>query len=185
MTAVGPVGVGPADGAAHAGGSFPPGAAPAPSPAATGEGVTPETGCVHMRLTEVTVSAVPEGNVNHALFSVKVSWRGGETYAVERHRECLGADGEWDYEPLPSGRTDEWIATHRFGYDEALRLAHEACQHITVNFHSVADVLAAAAPGGTAAPSPAAVPPQTPARAAVMLSDSGCPGGHHTPRETT
>lgn len=34
-------------------------------------------------------------------------------------------------------------------------------------------------PGGAAASSPAAAPPQTPARAAVTNSDSGCPGGHH------
>jgi len=100
---------------------------------------------VHYRLTEVTVSAIPEGNVNHTLYSVKVQWRGGETYAVERHGQVLGSDGEWDYEPLPSSREDDWIATHRFTYDRAHQLACEAATHVVVNGFTVADVLARSA----------------------------------------
>lgn len=100
---------------------------------------------VHTRITEVTVSTVPEDNINHHHFSVKVSWRGADRYAVERHREVLGADGEWEFEPSPSSRDDDWIATHRFSYDEAYRMAVHACQHVTVNGLTVADVLARAA----------------------------------------
>lgn len=99
---------------------------------------------ITVRTTEVTVSAVPEDNINHGHFSVTVQWRGGETYAVARHRMCLGTDGEWDYEPSPSNRDDDWIAAHRFSHDEALVLAAHACLELTVNGFTVADVLAAA-----------------------------------------
>lgn len=102
------------------------------------------TPVVHSRLTEVTLSAIPEDNINHSLYSVTVTWRGGDQYAVKRHSQVLGADGTWEYEPSPSNRTDEWIATHRFDYDTAMRLAHEACQHVTVNGLTVADTLARA-----------------------------------------
>jgi hypothetical protein len=103
---------------------------------------------VNVRLTEVTVCALPEDNFDHDCYALKVQWRGGETYAVVRGTKALGVDGEWDYEPSsfcridPSGRTDEWIATHRFGYDEALRRAVEAAPHVTVNGRTVADCLA-------------------------------------------
>ncbi|MDG4799033.1 hypothetical protein [Micromonospora sp. WMMD980] len=98
----------------------------------------------HARLTEMTFCALPEDNINHDIYAVTVTWRGGEQYAVKRHSQVLGADGEWDYEPSPSNRNDEWIATHRFDYDTACRLAMEACQHITVNGLTVADALARA-----------------------------------------
>jgi hypothetical protein len=100
---------------------------------------------VHMRVTEVTVSAVPETNINHGHFSIAVAWRGpGDVYAVIRFGQCLATDGTWDYEPNPSSRTDEWIATHRFPYDQAVALAATAAQFLTVNGFTVADILAAA-----------------------------------------
>lgn len=97
------------------------------------------------RVTEVTVCALPETNINHDLYAIKVAWRGDERYAVFRHSQCLGIDGEWSYELNPSSREDDWIATHRFGYDEALRRAVEAAPHVTVNGFTVADCLARAA----------------------------------------
>lgn len=99
---------------------------------------------IHSRVTEVTFSAIPEDNINHDIYSVKVTWRGDDRYAVKRLSQCLGRDGTWDYEPSPSNRTDEWIAEHRFDYDTAALLAAEACQHITVNGLTVADALARA-----------------------------------------
>lgn len=96
----------------------------------------------HVRITEVTVSAVPEGNINHSVFAVQVAWRGGENYAVVRLGRCLGKDGEWSYESIPSERTDEWIAAHRFTYDEAYRRAIDIAPTIKVNGFTVADVLA-------------------------------------------
>lgn len=100
---------------------------------------------VHVRVTEVTISALPEDNVNHGIYAVQVQWRGDDRYAVKQHGLVLGADGEWDYEPTPSSREDDWIATHRFGYDEAFERAVQAAPHVTVNGFTVADSLARAA----------------------------------------
>lgn len=107
---------------------------------------TPADGpTVHALVTEVIFSALPDDHPDRDLFEVKVAWRGRDRYAVLRRSRCLGRDGTWDYESIPSERTDDWIATHRFAYDEALKLAHQACQGITVNGHTVADVLERAA----------------------------------------
>ena len=56
-------------------------------------------------------------------FEPTIERRNADLWAVCRRGECLGADGEWDYEPLPSSRTDEWKASHRFPLEHALRLA--------------------------------------------------------------
>lgn len=98
---------------------------------------------VHTRVTEVSVSAVPFDDPESTLFTLTVSWRGGETYAVlKRGHWNLGTDGEWDFEVLPSERTDEWIATHRFSYDEALELAVKHAPSMTCNGQTVEQYLA-------------------------------------------
>ena len=53
-------------------------------------------------------------------------------WAVRRNGRCLGLDGHWSYEPLPSSRTDEWLARHRFptvqaAIDASRRQEGEAC----------------------------------------------------------
>ena len=88
---------------------------------------------LHLRLSEVTVCAVPEDSVNHHLYAVTVAWRGGEDYAVIWFKRALGRDGEWDWEPIPSEREDSWLREHRFDYWEALRRACEVAPTIVVN----------------------------------------------------
>ncbi|HXM55361.1 MAG TPA: hypothetical protein VOB72_08220 [Candidatus Dormibacteraeota bacterium] len=103
-------------------------------------------------VTEYTICALPEDDINHGSFAVKVAYRGRGLWAVVRHRYCLGRDGEWDYESMPSGRTDEWLAEHRFTEAEALRLAREAAPHIRVNGMTAAEVQAWAASRRTPTP---------------------------------
>jgi len=44
----------------------------------------------------------------------------GRKYAVTRDSEVLAKDGAWEYEPMPSSRTDEFIERTRFNsFDEA------------------------------------------------------------------
>ena len=38
----------------------------------------------------------------------------GEKWAVRRNSSCLAKDGEWEYEPIPSSRDDEFYARCRF-----------------------------------------------------------------------
>jgi hypothetical protein len=85
------------------------------------------------RVTEYTVSVLPEDDINASSYAITVAYRGRDLWAVSRHRQCLGRDGEWDWESLPSERTDEWLAEHRFTEQEALRLAREAAPGIRCN----------------------------------------------------
>ncbi len=99
----------------------------------------------YLRITEVTVSVLPEDNVNYHVYAVKVQWRGAEQYAVMHAGFALGTDGEWEYEPIPSGRDDDFVAAHRYGYDEALRLANEVAPTIDVNGRTATEVADASA----------------------------------------
>lgn len=97
---------------------------------------------VHTTATTYTVSALPLDHPENGHFSITVEWRGEGRWAVCRFRQCLDANGEWDYESIPSEREDDWLDAHRFGLDTALRLAQQAAPTIRVNGYSVTDVLA-------------------------------------------
>lgn len=94
-----------------------------------------------VRVTAYAVSCLPEDNVNAYHFTLKVEYRGYGKWAVLIGPYCYSADGEYDYEPSSSSRTDEWLATHRFDLDEALELAQRCAPLMTVNGHTVADAL--------------------------------------------
>lgn len=92
--------------------------------------------------TTYTVSAVPEDVPQAYLWAITVEKRGRGRWAVCRMRECVGTDGEWDWEASPSSRTDEWLESHRFDLATALGLAQREATEVTVNGITVADVLA-------------------------------------------
>ena len=49
----------------------------------------------------VTIDAMPQ--------------RGGKTlWAVRQLSNVMSADGEWEWEPSPSNRDDEWLARYRY-----------------------------------------------------------------------
>lgn len=90
------------------------------------------------------VCAVPYDDYgNYTSFTIRVEkTHHTETWAVRRMGRCLGRDGTWDWEPLPSSREDDWLATHRFDLETALRLAKAAAPRVVVNGMTVADMLA-------------------------------------------
>lgn len=95
--------------------------------------------------TRFEVSALPDDHDARRYFVLHVVHRGRGTWAVIQPWEpaaCLGVDGEWDWQPRPSERTDEWISAHRFDLDTALRLAEEHAPKLVVNGRTAADVLA-------------------------------------------
>jgi hypothetical protein len=96
---------------------------------------------VYHQPTEFTVSCLPPDHRDRHYLEVTVGYRGGDRWAVLDGRQCLGSDGEWDWESIPSERTDEWLATHRFDLETALGLAAQHAPKLTVNGLSVADVL--------------------------------------------
>lgn len=108
-----------------------------------------QTPMTHIRITEITVSHIPETDPEHHAFAITVAWRGGDQYAVYRYGECLSADGTWDYESRPSAREDDWLATYRFDQATALSLAVAHAPTVQVNGIMARDLEAwrAARPG--------------------------------------
>lgn len=92
--------------------------------------------------SEYTVSALPEDDINARHFQITVAYRGRGLWAVSRHRHCLGRSGEWDWESIPSERSDEWLTEHRFPLHEALRLAREELPKLRCNGLTAAEVAA-------------------------------------------
>lgn len=58
---------------------------------------------------------------------------GNERWAVRNMAYCLSVAGEWELEPIPSSRTDEWLAEHRFSRHDAANLASEVCHTVMWN----------------------------------------------------
>lgn len=50
-------------------------------------------------------------------------------WAVTFMGRTLNRDGEWEFEPQPSSREDDYLARNRFTLDEALTLARRADHH--------------------------------------------------------
>jgi len=75
--------------------------------------------------------ADPDSQDTH-LFSVRVAHRGRRHFAIVRMGECW--DGErWDYEHLPSNRTEEFKAATRFPLEKALQMAADLVNATKVN----------------------------------------------------
>lgn len=53
---------------------------------------------------------------------LKVSWRSEGKWAVTTFGQVLNSSGEWEYEPQPSNRTDEFIKRTRFDLKTAVKL---------------------------------------------------------------
>jgi hypothetical protein len=92
--------------------------------------------------TTYTVSVVPADDIHASTFDITVEHRGRGLWAVCWFGRCLTADGDWDFEPSPSGREDDWLAAHRFDLQTALRLAREAAPNIRVNGLTAREVAA-------------------------------------------
>lgn len=91
-------------------------------------------------VTGYEVGYFPPDDEGGLVFNLKVEYRGEDKWAVcKGGRQCLGSDGLWDWESIPSERTEEWLATHRFGLDEALDLARRHAPSIKVNGKTAAE----------------------------------------------
>jgi hypothetical protein len=62
-------------------------------------------------------------------FGIYVEDRGRGKWAVTHMGRCMDAGGDWDYEPSPSNRTDEWVAQHRFDSPEEAQAAFLLHKH--------------------------------------------------------
>jgi hypothetical protein len=92
--------------------------------------------------TRYEVTCYPYDDINRSSLEVTVEYRGRGKWAVLLRTRCLGADGEWDWERLPSERADDWLAEHRFELDDALRRAKEIAPTLTLNGSTIDEVVA-------------------------------------------
>jgi hypothetical protein len=94
----------------------------------------------------ISISPIPLGDVNRSAWEVEVVFGGRivdgvPLYGVKNLGRSLHRDGvRWDEEPLPSSRTDKWLAKHRFPLEEALRLARQVAPTVTWNGQSAAQI---------------------------------------------
>lgn len=85
--------------------------------------------------------------VDQALWCVTVHYEGYGNWSVRRgnlsgNGPVLGRDRRWHLENLPSDRTREEIAEHRFSYDEAMKLAADMAPKVEVNGMTAVDAVA-------------------------------------------
>jgi hypothetical protein len=92
--------------------------------------------------TEYKVCCLPLDRKGAYHFTITVAWRGNDRWAViNSYGYCLGTDGQWDYEPSNSNREDDWLETHRYELDEALKLARREAPNAKVMGYTVEDAL--------------------------------------------
>jgi hypothetical protein len=99
---------------------------------------------VWARVRSYDVSVWPDDIecVDSSTWKLTVEYRGRGKWAVTRTgRVCLGSDGEWDWESIPSERQDEWLTAHRFPLAEALDLARRHAPDVKINGMTAAEVL--------------------------------------------
>ena len=57
---------------------------------------------------------------------ITIERRGDDQWAVCRHGAVYASDGQWEYEPLPSNRDEEFIRRTRYNLHNAYEMAREA-----------------------------------------------------------
>lgn len=88
---------------------------------------------VSVRAVRYEVSVLPVDFEDGELWTITVEYRGAGLWAVLHGGHALGTDGQWDYEPRPSDREDDWKAAHRFTLAEAVGKATELASRLTAN----------------------------------------------------
>jgi hypothetical protein len=94
----------------------------------------------HVEATRYEVSLFPIDHDARRHFTITIEWRGPDSWAVLDGPYCLGRDGAWEYEPLPSNRDDAWIEAHRFDLDTAQQLAKQAAPNLVVNGRTALEI---------------------------------------------
>jgi hypothetical protein len=99
---------------------------------------------IHTRVTptifEVTV--LPPDFPDGYLWTINVEYRGSNLWAIVHHSSNVyGKTGMWDYEPIPSERTDEWLEKYRWSLHDALEIAQKIAPDLKFRGMSPEDAL--------------------------------------------
>ena len=95
-----------------------------------------------VRVTRYEVSLLPESYADADSWAITVEYCRNGTWGVFRGRRSLGSDGLWDWENGDNLADDDWLASHRFGLETALKLAREYAPKVSVNGLTPADIFA-------------------------------------------
>jgi hypothetical protein len=96
-----------------------------------------QTPTLQVRPTCYEVGFLPPSDADARVFNLRVEERDEGSWAVLHGGSCLRTSGGWDYEPLPSSRTDRWLKQHRFSLEAALELARQQAPQVRVNGRTV------------------------------------------------
>jgi len=95
---------------------------------------------------EVSAYTVYPTGYDDATFADKYMWTitveatGNGLWAVRKSiKQCLNHGDEWQYEPIPSSRDDEFLLNCRFDEDEALDRAVRIVDRIRINGSTIAE----------------------------------------------
>ena len=78
-------------------------------------------------VTRYTIEGCDPHNQIHITQALQIS--GLALWAVRRHSTCLNKDGEWECEPMPSSRDDDFLERCRFSTPaEAVNAYHASTQ---------------------------------------------------------
>jgi hypothetical protein len=90
--------------------------------------VVPDTAVCPAEFLETAVAfdVIPYDRTRYGLRHVQVVKRGIDAWAIVGDCGCLAHDGEWEYEPLPSSRSEEFFERCRwYTAAEAMEFAKE------------------------------------------------------------
>ena len=85
------------------------------------------------QVTEYVMDAFGDGDPNCGIWAITLQRKSPGRWSVNRFGDVLNDQGEWEYEPLPSSRDDDFKKRCRFPLAEAKRLGAEAFPRIIVN----------------------------------------------------
>ncbi len=96
---------------------------------------------LHIEPTQYTVCGLPEDDPNAYVWSLTIEHRGIDSWAIARMGQVWKRTkkGGWDYEPLPTSRTDHFLKMHRFTLEEAMAEAPRAYETLIINGLKVVD----------------------------------------------
>jgi hypothetical protein len=91
----------------------------------------------NVRVTEYQVSCLPQDGSARGwggVFDVHVQWSGvRDLWAVRANGRVYDAAGVEEYEPIPSERSEGFLARFRHDQQTAMRIAHMVAPTITIN----------------------------------------------------
>jgi hypothetical protein len=72
-----------------------------------------------MQLSDLKIMSYSLGEIRGELVLLdRVPGPAGDRWAIRAWGYCLNRDGKWDYEPMPSSRTDAFFARCRYATPE-------------------------------------------------------------------